>query len=166
MLREVETTISGDRPELDKIIDPRLRRLFADPAIIRRLGPLFATDFRRTAWPLRFKESLIELAFDRGEIRAEDASLPLCEIELELKSGRPEHLFELALAVHELLPVTLGGPTKAERGYALLAGSAAGAGQGNADRADGHHERARCLRGGGAQLPGADARQREPGAAG
>ena len=62
-------------------------------------------------------------AFDRGEIRAEDASLPLCEIELELKCGRPEHLFELALAVHELLPVTLGGLTKAERGYALLAGS-------------------------------------------
>ena len=45
VLREMETTISGDRPELDKIIDPRLRRLFADPAIIRRLGPLFATDF-------------------------------------------------------------------------------------------------------------------------
>jgi triphosphatase len=123
VLREIETTISGDRPELDKIIDPRLRRLFADPAIIRRLAPLFATDFRRIAWPLRFKESLVELAFDRGEIRADEASLPLSEIELELKSGRPEHLFELALAVHEFLPVTLGGLTKAERGYALLAGN-------------------------------------------
>jgi inorganic triphosphatase YgiF len=123
VLREEETTISGDRPELDKITDPRLRRLFADSTITRRLTPLFATDFRRTAWPLRFNGSLIELAFDRGEIRAGDASMPLSEIELELKSGRPEHLFELAAAVHEELPVTLGGPTKAERGYGLLAGS-------------------------------------------
>ena len=50
VLREVDT-ISGDRPELDKIIDPRLRRLFADPAdhLLGRL--LFATDFRRTALP-------------------------------------------------------------------------------------------------------------------
>src|SRR5262249_16979956 len=115
---------SGDQPELDKITDPRLRRLLADPNITRRLGPLFATDFRRTAWPLRFNDSLIELAFDRGEVRAKDASQPLCEIELELKNGRPEHIFDLAMAVHELLPVTLGGATKAERGYNLLTGEA------------------------------------------
>ena len=75
VLREVETTISGDRPELDKITDPRLRRLFADGTITRRLAPLFATDFRRTAWPLRFNGSLIELAFDHGEIRA---AMPAC----------------------------------------------------------------------------------------
>ena len=80
--------------------------------------------------------------------------MPLSEIELELKSGRPEHLFELASAVHEEMPVTLGGPTKAERGYALLAGERAGARQGDAGRADGHHDGARCLCRRGAQLPG------------
>ena len=120
--REIETPVAGDRPELDKIADLRLRRLFADKAITRRLAPLFVTEFRRTVWPIRFGESLIELAFDEGEIRAKDARLPLSEIELELRSGRPEHLFELALAVHDSLPVTLGGATKAARGYALAEG--------------------------------------------
>src|SRR5258706_5170175 len=60
VLREIETTVAGDRPELDKIADLRLRRLFADKTITRRLMPLFATEFRRTAWPLRFNGSLIE----------------------------------------------------------------------------------------------------------
>jgi triphosphatase len=120
--REIETPVAGDRPELDKIVDLRMRRLFADKAFTRRLDPLFVTEFRRTVWPLRFGGSLIELAFDRGEIRAKDARLPLSEIELELRSGQPEHLFELALAVHEVLPVTLGRETKAARGYALIAG--------------------------------------------
>ncbi len=120
VLREIETSIAGDRPELDKIVDLRLRRLFADRAISRRLEPLFTTEFQRTVWPLRFNESLVEFALDRGAIRARNGEVPLSEIELELKSGRPEHLFELALAIHEALPVTLGGPTKAERGYHLL----------------------------------------------
>jgi triphosphatase len=123
VLREIETPVAGDRPELDRIADLRLRRLFADRAITRRLMPLFVTEFRRTAWQLRFKESLIELAFDQGEIRAKRESQPISEIELELRSGRPEHLFELALAVHECLPVTMGSATKAARGYALLSGS-------------------------------------------
>src|SRR5262249_37676531 len=86
VLREVETTISGDWPELDKIVDLRLRRLFADRSISQRLEPLFATDFRRTVWPLRFNETLVEMAFDQGEIRAKGAALPLSEIELEIKS--------------------------------------------------------------------------------
>src|SRR5207244_535234 len=105
---------------LDKIADLRLRRLFADKAITRRLLPIFATEFHRTVWPLRFNESLIEFAFDQGEIRAKSAQLPISEIELELRTGRPEHIFELALAVHDALPVTLGGATKAARGYGLL----------------------------------------------
>ena len=32
--------------------------------------PSSLTEFKRTAWPLRFNGSLIELAFDQGEIRA------------------------------------------------------------------------------------------------
>lgn len=121
--REVETPVSGDAPEFDRISDLRLRRLFADAAIADALGPMFVTEFKRTAWPLRFEGSLIELAFDQGEIRAGTARQPLSEVELELKEGKPEHIFDLALALHEALPVTLGHATKAARGYALLDGA-------------------------------------------
>ena len=120
--REIETPIKGNQPQLDGIAEPRLRRLFTDATFANRLAPMFVTEFRRTRWPLRYAGSLVEFAFDRGEIRAGKASLPLCEIELELKQGRPEHIIELALAVHEILPMRLGTETKAARGYALLAG--------------------------------------------
>jgi triphosphatase len=121
--REVETPVSGDRPEFDRISDLRLRRLFTYGGIAEGLAPLFLTEFKRSAWPLRFNGSLIEFAFDQGEIRAGSARQALSEIELELKEGRPEHIFELALAVHEVLPITLGQATKAARGYALLDGA-------------------------------------------
>ena len=66
--REVETPISGDWPEFDRISDLRLRRLFTHGGIAEGLAPLFLTEFKRSAWPLRFNGSLIELAFDQGEI--------------------------------------------------------------------------------------------------
>jgi len=121
--REIETPIDGDQPELDKIADLGLRRLFAEETLARRLEPLFSTEFRRTVWPLRYDGSLIELALDHGEIRRGAARLPLSELELELKHGSAQHLFELALALHEAVPVTLGSETKAARGYALTAGA-------------------------------------------
>jgi inorganic triphosphatase YgiF len=121
--REFETPVEGDEPELDKIADPKLRRLLADERIARRLAPLFVTEFRHTVWPLHYEGSLMELAFDEGEIRADNARLPLSEIELTLLHGRPEHLFEPALAIHETLPITLGAQTKRARGYALTASS-------------------------------------------
>jgi len=46
--------------------------------------------------------------------------MPLSEAELELKSGKPERLYELALALHGTVPFTLEGRTKAARGYALF----------------------------------------------
>ncbi len=123
ILRELEAPVAADRPEIDKVSDPRLRRLLAESGA-DGLGPVFVTEFRRTTWPLRFEGSAIELALDQGEIRAGPAREPLSELELELKEGRPEHVFELALALHEAFPVTLGLETKAARGYALFGGTA------------------------------------------
>lgn len=123
VLHEIETPVAGDLPEFEKISDLRLRRLFADSVIAEGLGPMFVTEIKRTTWPLRFDGSLVELALDQGEIRAGTARMPVSEVELELKEGKAEHIFELALALHEAMPVTLGQATKAARGYALLDGA-------------------------------------------
>jgi len=120
--REIETPVEGDLPELDKIADLRLRRLLADKAVAKRLTPLFITEFQRTTWPLVYAGSQIEMALDRGEIRCESGRMPLSEIELELRQGDPQHIFELALALQEALPVTIGTATKAARGFALMSG--------------------------------------------
>jgi triphosphatase len=55
--------------------------------------PIFTTDFRRQIWHVPFGESLIELAVDRGNIESGGRSTPICEIELELLSGKVEDIF-------------------------------------------------------------------------
>lgn len=81
--------------------------------------PIFTTDFRRQIWHVPFGESLIELAVDRGHIASGDKRTPICEIELELISGKIEDIFGLTRKLqeqHELHPAIA---SKAERGYKL-----------------------------------------------
>lgn len=88
-----------------------------------RLAPAFETRFVRTAWQVGGTHgATIEVALDVGEIVAGDVREPICEIELELKSGDAEALFDLALDwAHrfDCLPLDL---SKAERGARLARG--------------------------------------------
>lgn len=90
----------------------------------RKLQPVFVTDFSRTSRMLDWQGAQIELCMDRGEVRTEQHSLPICELELELKSGEPARLFELALELLEIVPLELEPVSKAEQGYRLLMGYA------------------------------------------
>lgn len=118
--REIEFEIDGDTPVLSRIDDPALQAVFAADGIAGRLFAVFVTEFERRSWPLQMFDSEIELALDQGVIRSGERSMPLSEAELELKSGKPERLYELALALHGTVPFTLEGRTKAARGYALF----------------------------------------------
>ena len=60
------------------------------------LEPIFTTDFRRQIWHVPFGESLIEMALDRGHIESRGKSTPICEIELELISGRIADIFSFS----------------------------------------------------------------------
>lgn len=118
---ELNATPEGEGPELELLEHEGLRRYLRDHGVAARLEPLFATEFDRRSLPLALADSTIELALDEGEIRAGEKHLPLCEAELELLSGRPARLFELALLLAEKLDFQLEARTKAERGHALLA---------------------------------------------
>jgi inorganic triphosphatase YgiF len=91
-----------------------------------KLQPLFVTDFSRTTWLLDWQGAQIELCMDRGEVRAGEYSAPICELELELKSGEARQLFALALALLDIVPLEPEAISKAERGYRLLSGRAEG----------------------------------------
>ncbi|WP_119165904.1 CYTH and CHAD domain-containing protein [Algihabitans albus] len=119
---EFESEISGDLPELSAIDAPGLRDWFAEAKLGDRLEPVFTTAIARRTRLLRMADTEIELALDLGEIRAQGRSAAICEAELELKWGQPTRLFELAMMLAEALPLRLGGPTKAARGYDLFAG--------------------------------------------
>jgi triphosphatase len=90
------------------------------PSLRRKLQPVFVTDFTRSSRMLEFQGAQIELCMDQGEVRAGQLISPICELELELKSGEPLQLFELALAILEIVPFELETVSKAEQGYRLL----------------------------------------------
>lgn len=116
---EFECEIQGETPDLALIEDETLQSRFAADGIAERLAPVFTTSFKRAAIPMRFADSELELALDQGEITAGDSEAPICEAELELVSGRPTRLYELALALSERIAFRLERRTKAARGYAL-----------------------------------------------
>ena len=94
------------------------------PSLRKKLKPVFVTDFSRNSRMLDFHGAQIELCMDQGEVRTGQRSMPICELELELKSGKPRQLFELALALLEIVPFELEAVSKAEQGYRLLSGYA------------------------------------------
>lgn len=90
------------------------------PAIRAAIAPIFKTDFQRHVWLLQYGDSEIELVLDQGVISSNNNNVPLCEVELELKSGNVSDLFALARQLandHPLVPCDIN---KAERGYRLL----------------------------------------------
>jgi inorganic triphosphatase YgiF len=88
--------------------------------ICSQLQAAFVTDFNRDSFLVQFGGAEIELCLDVGEIRANNKTHPICEIELELKSGQPQQLFALALALLEVVPLHLEQTNKAEYGYRLF----------------------------------------------
>ncbi|SJN53126.1 CYTH domain protein [Vibrio ruber DSM 16370] len=87
------------------------------------LHPLFSTDFTREQWLVGMPDgSQIEVAFDQGKVQAGELEDPICEVELELKSGQTDALFSLARTLSDEGGVRLGNLSKAARGYRLVFG--------------------------------------------
>jgi triphosphatase len=119
---EWEVPVPHARPDLTKISDPAIVNLFDSASLREKLRPLFTTEFNRSKRILRLTDGEVEFCLDRGTITAGNASVVFSEIELELKSGNPASLFQLALDLLAVVPLRLENSSKAERGYALAAG--------------------------------------------
>jgi triphosphatase len=118
---EWETEVFGAEPDLAIIEGTPFEKLISKK-IRRRLKPVFETRIRRTTYSLANNRSAIELTIDRGKIDAGDNSLPVSELEVELKRGSKGQLFEVARALTHGLPAQLNLKAKAERGYELIEG--------------------------------------------
>jgi triphosphatase len=118
---EWERDIGSNEPDLEAARDTALEPLLTKK-LRRGLKPVFETRVRRTVYPIHSGDSEIELTIDKGKVEAGRQSSPLCEVELELKSGNSSELFKLARSLGEEVPVQLAVKSKAERGYALIAG--------------------------------------------
>jgi inorganic triphosphatase YgiF len=120
--REFEREVAGEVPDLRVIDDPNLLRDLLKRRIAGDLQPVFRTEFKRTIWRIKESHGEIEAALDVGEIRAGRRRMVIAELELELKSGPAQSLFDLALALQKDHSFTIEQRTKADRGYELASG--------------------------------------------
>ena len=82
---------------------------------------VFTSDIHRHQRLVDLPSGTIEVAFDQGHLTSGDRSLPVSEIELELKSGSPSAIWELALRLAEHGSVKPSIRTKSARGFDLAA---------------------------------------------
>jgi len=124
---EWESEVAGPQPELDALDaligrKQPVRALLRQDGVRGKLQTIFTTRIERTVWQLATPQGdLVECVLDQGVIEHRARSIPISEIELELKSGEASSLFDIALALLQDVPLQVGQMSKAERGYRLAA---------------------------------------------
>ncbi|MBP2298480.1 CYTH and CHAD domain-containing protein [Azospirillum picis] len=124
--REWDWPVTGEALDRKLLADPGVAGLVPASAL-DALDCLFITDFRRTTLLVRPDPlTAVEVAVDDGRVYAGGESLPISEVELELKAGRVASLFDLALTLQTAIPMRIGTESKAETGIRLVTGKAPG----------------------------------------
>ena len=120
---EYNIPLAQPQPELTLFANDIWPRDINVAELQKQLCLMFSTNFTRHLYLLTLPDnSQIELVWDKGEIATKQQKIPLCELELELKKGKPEHLFYLARRIAHLMPLRIGNASKAARGYMLVDG--------------------------------------------
>jgi inorganic triphosphatase YgiF len=119
---EWECELQSDMPDLKAIENTPAEKVLRNKKLLRSIRPIFETRVTRATYHIKIGDSLIQVAFDQGEIDTGRESTPLSEVELLLKRGQPGDLFRLAKTIAKKAPVELAFISKAERGYRFLVG--------------------------------------------
>ncbi|CCD93922.1 conserved hypothetical protein [Bradyrhizobium sp. ORS 375] len=91
------------------------------------LQAVFTADVHRHARLIDVPGAVLEIAFDSGVIKAGERSEIVSEIELELKSGSPAAIYEIALRLAEHGEIRPSIRSKSARGFDLAADRPPGA---------------------------------------
>ncbi|ALM85947.1 CYTH and CHAD domain-containing protein [Bordetella sp. N] len=83
------------------------------------LGLRYETDVTRLLRKVRNRYGTVEIAYDRGLLRAGALELPISEIEFELMSGKPTALFTMARTWLRRHGLVMDARSKSERGDRL-----------------------------------------------
>lgn len=115
---EWEASVPTGSPDLELAL-PFLPEKLRSRLSPEDLEPVFATDIHRLSRLVRLPSGSVEVSFDHGVLRAGDRTLPVDEIELELKDGTAQTLYDLALRLMEHGPVRPSVRAKSDRGFDL-----------------------------------------------
>lgn len=110
---EINQPLPNDKLDLSVLPEEAL------PNGLTQLRPLFTTNFKRQTWLISFANSEIEVALDLGQITSNGQSMPIQEVELEIKQGNKQDLLNFAIELSRF-NLHLFSQSKASRGYRLL----------------------------------------------
>ncbi len=123
---EFEMPVESDVPVL-KLLHEHIPagsacgELIRDEATAAQLTAVFVTRIKRTVFSLSLpSQAELEIALDEGTIEAGSASVPIAAVELELKQGQADSLYNFALELLESAPLQMEHFSKADIGYGLL----------------------------------------------
>jgi inorganic triphosphatase YgiF len=114
---EWEWPVKSDAPDPRRLVETPLASM-----VEAVFEPVFVTDVQRDVRVVQHDNATIEVAIDRGQVRAGDAAEEIRELELELKQGDAQSMYRLAAALHASAPMSLGAESKADRGWRLRTG--------------------------------------------
>jgi inorganic triphosphatase YgiF len=117
---EWESPLDGPALSAALLRDTPWQLIDPDGRLFGQLQACFSTRFTRRRWLCQRPDAgVIELALDIGAIVSGDRSVPIQELELELKAGPAHTLLALARELGADLPCIPATRSKSERGYAL-----------------------------------------------
>ncbi|WGD56609.1 CHAD domain-containing protein [Bradyrhizobium sp. CB1650] len=119
---EWEASVPSMVPDL-ALAMPLIPAKLRDGLESQPLEAVFTADIHRHARIIELPSGTVEVAFDQGVLKAGDRSMPVSEIELELKSGSVSTIYEIALRLAEHGTVRPSIRSKSERGFDLAAGT-------------------------------------------
>ena len=83
------------------------------------LVPVFETDVQRLKFDVTHAGSKIEIALDQGLVESNGKSVALCELEIELKEGKPEHAVAVARKWRSQYGLNISTISKSMKGQRL-----------------------------------------------
>ncbi|MFM1816181.1 MAG: hypothetical protein RLZ98_2876 [Pseudomonadota bacterium] len=118
---EIECPVASAVPEFTRVPDRPARQRLKEVLAGRRLSPVFETDVWRTTRRLAVNGKIVvDLAVDRGEIRAGRHRRLINEVELAIDPASADSVLHAAEILFGDQPVARVEQTRTELGYALL----------------------------------------------
>lgn len=118
---EIDSPVKGDSPDLTALSCTEVPPMVDSPLVSGRIEKLFETRYWRRRAMLELPDgSLIELNVDSGGAHAGEESLPISEIELELKRGGVGALYEMAELIADGIDARVQSLKKPDLGYRIL----------------------------------------------
>lgn len=119
---EWQNAVATDAPDISSLA-PLLPIGLQDVLVGEPLRPVFTTEVRRHRRSLKLPLGEVDIAFERGIIAAQGKVTPFGEIVLELRTGNPALLYDLALALGEFGQIGPAARGSVDRGFGLAFGT-------------------------------------------